>query len=163
MTSSVLEVTSTAEYIFGIISITATAHPSYNIRTQRGVKRQCTLTYIIYLRGVGRLGGKSNIGGIERAQDEIDKINTNGRVREVFHSMCLQYAESAFDGYNGRGRFLFSVRFRFFFYVGKQEEEHMHRHARVARLHKLQHPNTQRCEATVHHNSRWREMGRLGG
>ena len=51
-----------------------------------------------------------------------------------------------------------------FFHVGKQEEEHMRHHARVARLHKLQRPHTERCEATVHRHSPryWREMGRLG-
>ena len=77
--------------------------------------------------------------------------------------MCVQHAESAFDGYIiGGERCLSSVCvFSFFFHVGKQEE-HMPHHARVARLHKLQHPNTEKCEATVHHHSRWREMGRLG-
>ena len=43
-TSSALQVTSTAEYIWYQYNSDC---PSYNIRTQRtGVKRQCTLTYI---------------------------------------------------------------------------------------------------------------------
>ena len=80
--------------------------------------------------------------------------------------MCLQHAESAFEGYNMGGAVLVLCVcvcvFSLFFHVGKQEEEHMCHHARVARLHKLQHPNTERCGATIHHHSRWREMGRLG-
>ena len=43
MTSSVLQVTSTAKYIWYQYNSDC---PSYNIRTQRGVKRQCTLAYI---------------------------------------------------------------------------------------------------------------------
>ena len=67
------------------------------------------------------------------------------------------------EGIIGGERCLFSVCvFSLFFHVGKQEEMHMRHHARVARLHMLQHPNTERCEATIHHHSRWREMGRLG-
>ena len=43
ITSSVLQVTSTPEYIWYQYNSDC---PSYNIRTQRGTKRQCTLTYI---------------------------------------------------------------------------------------------------------------------
>ena len=43
MTSSALQVTSTAEYIWYQYNSDC---PSYNVRTQRSVKRQCTLTYI---------------------------------------------------------------------------------------------------------------------
>ena len=76
--------------------------------------------------------------------------------------MCLQHVESAFDGYSRGGAVLVCCVFSRFVHVGKQEEEYMRHHARVARLHKLQHPNTKRCEATAHHHSRWQEMGRLG-
>ena len=44
---------------------------------------------------------KSIMDGIERAQDEIDLIDTNGRVRGVA-CLCLQHAESTFDGHNRR-------------------------------------------------------------
>ena len=49
--------------------------------------------------------------------------------------MCLQHAESAFDGYNRGGAVLVYCVFSLFSHVGKQEEEHMRHHARVARLH----------------------------
>ena len=75
--------------------------------------------------------------------------------------MCLQHAESAFDGYNRGAVVLVECVLSLFFHVEKQEHTLRH-HARVARLHKLQHPNTERCEATVHYQSRWRETGRLG-
>ena len=39
----------------------------------------------------------------------------------------------------------------------------MRHHAQVARLHKLQHPNTEGCEATVHSHLHLRGVGRLGG
>ena len=64
--------------------------------------------------------------------------------------MCLQRAESAFDVYIRGERCLYSVCFRFF-----STSESNKSHARVARLHKLQHPNTERWEAIVHRDSRW--------
>ena len=39
----------------------------------------------------------------------------------------------------------------------------MRHHARVSRLPKLQHPNTEGCEATVHSHLHLRGVGRLGG
>ena len=78
--------------------------------------------------------------------------------------MCLQHAESAFDGYNrgGSGACLVCV-FAFFPRRKARRNIHMRHRARVARLHKLQYPNTERCEATeftiTHVGERWVDSG----
>ena len=90
-------------------SITATAQVTTS--EHRGVYK-ATVHPHLHLRGVGRVGGKSIIDGIEHAQDEIDSINTNGRVRGV--ACVCSMRRAPLTGIIGGKRCLLSVCFRFF-------------------------------------------------
>ena len=85
---SVLQITLSAEYIWYQYNLPKLQHPN-----TEGC--EATVHSRLYLRGVGTLGGKSFIGGVEPAQDEMDSINTNGRVRGVACVYRMRRAPSA--------------------------------------------------------------------